>query len=160
MPRPEPLTLDAARFAELARAYGADLGRWPPALRDAAAARLAAQDPSGAAADAPAQVLAEAAELDFALDAWRLAPPSQALVEAVLAAAPRRPAWAGRPWIWRTGVGAGLAAACAAGVLTGATLAQPQGLGDDAAALAQAFATYELAPEAEAADGLPVTDGA
>ncbi len=64
-------------------------------------------------------------ELDAALDAWASPQVSPALRARVLASAPRprgaRHLWA--PWI--AGLSAGLAAACAAGIVFGVFLAQP-----------------------------------
>jgi hypothetical protein len=62
-------------------------------------------------------VLAEAAALDAALDAWRPPAATADLREKVLATAPKprmAPRWAG---LWLSG--AGLAAACAAGLIVG-----------------------------------------
>ncbi|MDP1986974.1 hypothetical protein [Phenylobacterium sp.] len=106
--------MDLERFAGLAEAYGGDVGRWPIVEREAAAL-LMAEYP-----EATAPVLAAQSDLDWALDAWRAPAASPALQAAVLAAAPteRRVApWRG--WIWRTGLGAGLMAAGAAGVMAG-----------------------------------------
>lgn len=103
------------RFEILADAYGGDISRWPAAERDAAALVMA-QEPEFARA-----VLAQATRLDAALDGWAPQQVSHALREAVIATAPRaRPALQG--WFWRTGVGAGLAAACAAGLIVGVKL--------------------------------------
>jgi hypothetical protein len=103
-----------ARFEALAQAHGGDVSRWPDAVRDAAAL-LMARSP-----DFAARVLAREADLDGLMDAWRPAPASAALADAVLAAAPapRRHAPFSR-WLTRAGLGAGLAAACAAGVIVG-----------------------------------------
>lgn len=103
------------QFKTLAEAYGGDLARWPHELREAAAGLVAA-DPSLAIS-----VLAPASELDAALDAWRPMGVSHDLRERVIDQAPR----AGRRapvigWLWGAGVGAGLAAACAAGLVVGA----------------------------------------
>ncbi|ODT85275.1 hypothetical protein [Phenylobacterium sp. SCN 70-31] len=103
------------RFAGLADAYGGDVARWPAPERDAAAAFMT---------DAPARaaaILAEASALDAWLDAAPAPQASAAMVGAILAAAPRRPSlW--RRWAFAAGAGAGLAAACAAGVLAGVQL--------------------------------------
>jgi hypothetical protein len=67
--------------------------------------------------------LAGAAALDAALDSWRAAPASAAVVERILAAAPQP----GRRWpVWLSpaALGAGLAAACAAGVVLGVQLSE------------------------------------
>ena len=111
------------RFETLAEAYGGDVARWPDAEREAAAGLMAAQ-PAWASA-----VLARAGELDAALLAF--APPRAApgLAERIAAGAPRpRARWAG--WLMPAGMGAGLAAACAAGVVMGVQLAQPAAASD------------------------------
>lgn len=101
------------RFEILAQAYGGNVARWPAGERDAAAL-LIAQEPQFARA-----VLAQAAELDHALDAWAPLQVTHALREAVIASA-RRPRGRGLSgWFWRAGLGAGLAAACAAGLIVG-----------------------------------------
>ena len=105
------------RFEFLAEAYGGDIARWPAADRDAAAL-LMAREP-----DFARTALAQAASLDAALDGWAPAQVSHALREAVIAAAPRaRTRSMLQGWFWRTGVGAGLAAACAAGLIVGVKL--------------------------------------
>lgn len=102
------------RFDALIAAYGAEPSRWPAAEREAATAYLGRR---------PDALGAEQA-LDEALDAWRPAPASAALRERILAAAPRP---APTRWSWRQVwlPGAGLAAACAAGAVVGATLVGP-----------------------------------
>lgn len=104
------------RFEALAEAYGGDVARWPRADREAAAEWMATE-PRRAGG-----ILARAGELDAALAAF--APPraSADLADRIVAGAPRsRPRWVG--WLWPAGMGAGLAAACVAGVLAGAQLA-------------------------------------
>jgi hypothetical protein len=106
--------MDLDRFAALAEAYGGDVSRWPESVREAAALLMSA-DPA-----ATAPLLAVQSDLDWALDSWRPPAASAALQAAILAGAPaerRGPAWRG--WIWRTGLGAGLMAAGAAGVMAG-----------------------------------------
>ena len=99
------------RFQELAQAYGGAVARWPPAEREAAATRMAA-DP-----DFARETLATADGLDAVLDAWRPLVASQALRDAVIAGAPSARRGPGlRAWLLRAGVGAGLAGACAAGL--------------------------------------------
>lgn len=110
--------LTRERFESLAEAYGGDVSRWPEELREAAALAMAAT---------PAwtgEVLARAGRLDAALDAWRAAPASHGTVARILAAAPgmRRPRWLA--WLSPAALGAGLAAACAAGVIVGVELQQ------------------------------------
>jgi hypothetical protein len=101
------------RFRTIVEAYGADARRWPEGERAAAQVWAEAH---------PAEVAAwldEAAQLDGRLAAHRVAAPSAALVERVLAAgtaalAPRRAArraWAGLGFWWPSAAfaGAGLA---------------------------------------------------
>lgn len=106
------------RFEDLAEIYGGDIARWPAAERDAAALLMAAEPEFAKAA------LAAPADLDAVLDAWAPMAVSHQLREAVIAAAPSaRPARGGvRGWFWRAGLGAGLAAACAAGLVVGVRL--------------------------------------
>ena len=52
------------RFEILAHAYGGDIARWPAAERDAAALLMAAEP------EFARIVLADAGELDAALDLW------------------------------------------------------------------------------------------
>ena len=101
------------RFDALAEAYGGDVSRWPAPAREAAALLMAAEPGFTQAA------LARAEALDAALDAWRPTPASASLTDRIVAAAPRmrRPRWP--VWLSPAALGAGLAAACAAGVLVG-----------------------------------------
>ncbi len=108
--------MTSERFEALAEAYGGETARWPQAEREAAAAVMAGQP------DFARAVLARADALDEMLDAWRPAPASAALLERVLAQAPRHRATGLAAWIWRGAVGAGLAGACAAGLLMGVSL--------------------------------------
>lgn len=103
------------RFEALAEAYGGDPARWPATERDAAAA-LMADRPAWAQA-----VLAEAAALDGLLSALPAPRAPAELVARIVrgAPAPRRP-W--RRWFVPAAMGAGLAAATAAGVLVGVQL--------------------------------------
>lgn len=105
------------RFETLAEAHGGDVARWPDVEREAAAALMIAQP-------ALAQgVLARAATLDVALDAWAPMAVTHELRERVIAAAPaarRRNRMAA--WFWGAGLSAGLAAACAAGLAVGVRL--------------------------------------
>lgn len=124
------------RFEELADAHGGDVARWPQGEWEAAATLMAA-DP-----DFTSQVLAAAARLDAALDAWAPASVSHALREAVIATAPqpRRPA---RAWFWRAGLGAGLAAACAAGLAVGVLISDVVMVQPDDATVNTAFNGYD-----------------
>ena len=104
--------MDIERYRSLAEAYGADMSRWPQDQHDGALA-LHAREP-----EAAGRILAEAALLDQALDAWRPPAVSHDLRSKVLAGAPRpRAGWSGRFGLWLSG--AGLAAACAAGIVVG-----------------------------------------
>lgn len=104
------------RFQDLALAYGGDLARWPAEARGAAQALLRA-DAGWAEA-----VLADAARFDAVL-AQSPAPASSAdLVGRILAAAPR--ARRRLAWLLPAGLGVGLAAACAAGMVLGAQLSR------------------------------------
>ncbi len=105
------------RFEILAQAYGGDIARWPAAERDAAA-MLMAVEPEFARI-----VLSDAGELDATLALWAPMAVSPALREAVVASAPApRRRWGPSAWFLRAGVGAGLAAACAAGLVVGVML--------------------------------------
>lgn len=131
-----PMTLE--RFEDLAQAHGGDVCRWPVDQRDAAAL-LMAQAPGACQA-----ALSAADALDEMLDAWRPSPASPALYEAILAAAPpprRRSGLVG--WLFPAGLGAGLLAACAAGVITGAQLSSLSQAPDGAEALASALKGYD-----------------
>jgi hypothetical protein len=117
-------------FMRLVDAYGGDAQRWPPDRR-AAALTLAASDAAAGA------LLHEARILDRLLDAAPIQAPSVSLRTAVAGAAldrGRRPAAARRsgrrdhsgrllPGRWAA---AALAAACAAGVVTGVAAATRQ----------------------------------
>lgn len=103
------------RFETLAAAYGGDVARWPDAEREGAAELMA-----GRAAWA-SRILADAGDLDIALDAWVPSRGSPDLAARIAAGAPRgRARWIG--WLLPAGMGVGLAAACAAGVMAGAQL--------------------------------------
>ena len=102
------------RFSDLADIYGADLRRWPEAEREAGRALLAARPELNA-------VLQAAAELDDALDAFRVAAPSMALRDRVIAQATMKTRAPRRGWMDRLklALGAGWAAAACAGVAAG-----------------------------------------
>lgn len=110
------------RFEALAQAYGGDVSRWPSGEREAAAVWMAAFP------DEAQAMLAGAGDLDALLHAWTPAPVPHALREQVIAAAPapRRPSlWA---WARRVSLSAGLAAACASGLIVGAAAAGGEAL--------------------------------
>jgi hypothetical protein len=106
------------RFEILAQAYGGDIARWPAPERDAAALLMAAEP------EFSRIVLSDAGELDAALEFWAPMTVSPELRQTVIASAPgMRRRWGGL-WSWFMGasVGAGLAAACAAGLVVGVML--------------------------------------
>lgn len=108
------------RFEALAEAYGGAIARWPAAEREAALI-LAAAEPDFASA-----VLARAESLDAALDAWRPQSVGHVWRERIIAAAPGALRRAERlSWLWGWTAGAGLAAACAAGLVLGVALSGP-----------------------------------
>jgi hypothetical protein len=107
-----------ARFEELADAYGADVSRWPAEARDAAAV-LMAEKPAFTG-----EALARAAALDAALASWRPVPASGDLAERIAAGAPRPRRGRWPAWLSPAALGAGLAAACAAGVVAGMGVSQ------------------------------------
>ena len=115
---PGELGMTRERFESLAEAYGGDVSRWPPEAREAAALLMTAEPEFTRGA------LARAGVLDAALDAWRPAHGGPALLDRILAAAPQARARRWTAWLSPAALGAGLAAACVAGVLVGAQLSQ------------------------------------
>lgn len=110
--------MTSERFLALVAAYGADARRWPEAER-AAAQAFAVAEPHAAA---PA--LAEADAADALLHASRVAQPSMALRDRVIASAAEAGLKAGREgrrWLDRLALtlGAGWAAAACAGIVAG-----------------------------------------
>ena len=110
--------MTSERFLALVAAYGADARRWPEPER-AAARAFAAADPAVAG---PA--LAEADAADALLHASRVAHPSMALRDRVIASAAGAGLKArreGRRWLDRLALalGAGWAAAACAGIVAG-----------------------------------------
>lgn len=110
--------MTSERFLALVAAYGADARRWPEPER-AAARAFADANP---AASAPA--LAEADAADALLHASRVAHPSMALRDRVIASAAEAGLKArreGRRWLDRLALtlGAGWAAAACAGIVAG-----------------------------------------
>lgn len=112
--------MDAQRFESLTAAYGADPGRWPQAERDAALAFH--RDHRGVAE----RILFEARMIDAALAEAPAQAVGAGLRDRVLASAPRprakpeRRGFAAPAWL----PGAGLAAACAVGLLVGSAAAE------------------------------------
>ena len=129
--------MNRERFEALAQAYGGDLERWPA---DAAATARVLLD----AEPALAAVLDEARGIDLLLGASPTPAFSGVLRERVIAAAPRlHSAWKSTTrWL----SGAGLAAACAAGVLLGVNMSERL-VGDPAA---EALATAPTSFDAQA----------
>ena len=108
------------RSEALAEAYGGDVARWPQAEQAAAAALIAARP------DWVRDILARAEALDAALAAFSPPRAATGLMDRIVASAPkprRARRWGG--WLVPAGMGAGLAAACAAGMVLGAQLAAP-----------------------------------
>ncbi len=104
------------RFEALAEAYGGDVARWPLAERDAAALLMTIEPAWTGAA------LASAATLDAQLGDLPAPTASADLVGRILAGAPQARAHRWTGWLLPTGMGVGLATACAAGLLAGAQL--------------------------------------
>lgn len=128
------------RFETLAEAWGGDVARWPDDEREAAAA-LMAERPDWAQG-----VLARAGDLDTALAAFSAPRGASDLADRIAATAPRaRPGW--QIWLAPAWMGAGLAAACAAGVIVGAQLSGPAPMHEEpdamvAAAIDDDFSLY------------------
>jgi hypothetical protein len=139
-------TMNQERLEQLISAYGAEPARWPAAERAEAERRLN----EDATASEP---LALERALDAVLDSWAPQFPTMALRNRILAEAPvgrgarlsRRGLLGGRG-LWLSG--AGLAAACAAGVAVGAGLIAPS--------LANAFPGERSQAAAYLADGVSV----
>ena len=111
--------MTSERFLALVAAYGADARRWPEAER-AVARAFADADPAAVAGPA----LADADAADALLHASRVAHPSMALRDRVIASAAGAGLKArreGRRWLDRLGLalGAGWAAAACAGIFAG-----------------------------------------
>lgn len=113
------------RFEALAEAYGGAIARWPDPERDAAA-QLMILRPDWAEA-----VLRRAGDLDAVLDQWAPHKVSHELSQAIIDSAPGpRRTWP--RWLLGASLGAGLATACAAGLLVG--IAMAPGLASEPAA--------------------------
>ena len=105
--------MNAERFEALAEAFGGEVSRWPAAERDAAAALMLARP------DWAGGVLALAGELDVQLLASKAPRGAPALVERIVAGAPRLRKAGRMVWLLPAGMAAGLAAASAAGFIVG-----------------------------------------
>lgn len=104
--------LEGGRFRDLAEAYGGDISRWPEDERASAQAWLAGNPREGAA------VLEAARALDDLLETWRTPAPAESLRNRVLIPAPTQVRQARhRAFLLTLSGGAGLAAACLAGIL-------------------------------------------
>lgn len=125
------------RFEDLAEAHGGAVARWPAAEREAAMALLAARP------EFAHRVLARAEALDAALDGWRPPAVSHALMDAVVAQAPRPRARRTAAWIWRGALGAGLAGACVAGLVLGVALSPSVATNEAAEPVSAAMTAYE-----------------
>lgn len=126
------------RFQLLAEAYGGAIARWPAETQDGAYAFLAA------APDQADAVLAEARATDALMDQAVSLAPSRALRDRIIALAPAARPGRSRIWRWMTGagVGFGLAAATAAGVMAGVSLSLAQApVGEDEALLTTLYDT-------------------
>lgn len=115
------------RLMSLIESWGADPASWPAEERAAAEALLAAHPGRFAS------VLEQARQLDMALEALPEVTPSPALMEAIIASAPRRskpfglPRWLSprAPWLPASGL-----AAAALGLVMGLTVA-PAAIAED-----------------------------
>jgi hypothetical protein len=106
--------MSVERFRTLAGAYGADIGRWPPAEREAGQKLLAGGDSACTA------IIKEAAAIDAMLIAYRVPQPTRHLSQKVIASASvMAPPWSGTQLWWSS---VGLATACLAGALAGAAI--------------------------------------
>ncbi len=136
--------MDLKRFEEIVDAYGAEPRRWPEGERRAAEAFATGREEARA-------ILFAARQMDVALESAVQPIPSAALRERILAAAPKRRMRRSllsfgdlkgdrRAWL----SGAGLAAACACGMVFGSSLVHEK--------LSDTRADAVLAVEAAAAD--------
>ena len=127
--------MDQDRFDRLVDAYGAAPWRWPEEEREAATL-FAQRSP------AASERLARERALDEALDVWAMAGAPAPLRERIVRSAPgwRVPVFR-RPRVWWAG--AGLAAACALGVVTGAATSMPLSEGRDVDAVSGLTAQYD-----------------
>ena len=133
------------RFEALAQAYGGAVARWPADEREAAAALMAAEP------DLARAVLEEAGALDAALDAWAPYGVRHDLRETVIAQARQaRPRAGLRGWLWGASAGAGLAAACAAGLVMGVALYGRQTTTTTDEPIGAVMASYDLPAGTEA----------
>lgn len=115
------MSMDISAFLDLIETYGADRRRWPAERREQAEALLET--------DMGARALLEA-EMRFeeTLDAWQVPEPRDSLRQAILRSAPgqRGGFTVAMPRGWfGAGIGALMAASCAAGVMAGFLLVAP-----------------------------------
>jgi hypothetical protein len=106
--------MTAERFAQIVEAYGAEPRRWPAGERAEAEAFMLA-DP-----EAAGPALQTAHGFDLTLDAYVAPLAAPDLSARILRALPGNDNWRR----WRAPLAAGLAAACAAGVLVGANVSR------------------------------------
>lgn len=108
--------MNTGRFETLAEAFGGDVARWPVQEREAAAELMLVRP------DWAARVLANAAALDAQLMSHAAPRATPGLTDRIVAGgpSPRRAGW--MAWLLPAGMGAGLAAACLAGFVTGVQL--------------------------------------
>lgn len=113
-------SMSLERLAAILDAYGAAAHRWPPQERADAIALVEACPEARA-------MLARAAELDRFLDAGpAMAPPSEALRQAILRSAPQAPAPARRIVGWRAAAAVALAASLVLGMVTGGVIGEDE----------------------------------
>jgi len=134
------------RFQTLADAFGGSITRWPMDVQDAAFAFTAASPNEAALA------LAAARDLDEDLDGAERLLPGAALRQRIIDAAPKTRRSLRTPfqrWLAGVGVGAGLAAATAAGLIAGVNLSAASA-GEDALLIAAVYSSGLLGEEGDA----------
>ena len=115
----EPFSL--TRFQALADAYGGVIARWPDDEKDDAL--RVSRTPEGRA------ILADALNLDEALDGWRVPVPSSVLAARVLAGAPRT-SIARSVKLWWTAIGMTVALSGATAGIAATTILTPASQAD------------------------------
>lgn len=150
-----PAAMTARRVRALAEAYGAEPARWPASEREAAEAWIAA-NPGAARA-----LLEEAGALDGLLDAWSLPRPADGVRVRIVEPAPAMVREARRrSFLLTLGGGAGLAAACLAGILAAPSLLSAPAPSVAPAAIVLASTDDEVLDEVLAGWEAPVVDPA